>query len=259
MHGLTGRFSRRVFVLVGAIAVAAGASLATAAISGSTAATTTIVACEQNQTGALRIVADPSECKNSETPISWNTTGPAGPPGPPGNDGTNGTNGTNGVDGAPCLPSIPACVGPPGPAGKDGADGAPGAAGPAGPPGPKGDTGSTGPAGPQGPQGPAGTDATADTYVGQFGTNTGGAHEASSTVCTLGQIRLTASPSLTAGGVPADGQILPINLNTALFSLLGTTYGGNGVTTFALPDLRSITPNNMTYSICVSGVFPAGT
>jgi hypothetical protein len=259
MRGLTGRISRRVLVAAGAIAVAAGASLATAAISGSTASTTTIVACAQNQSGSLRIVADPSDCKaNSETPISWNTTGPPGPPGPPGKDGTNGTNGTNGVDGAPCLPSIPACVGPPGPAGKDGADGAPG---PAGPPGPKGDTGDTGPAGPQGlqgPQGPAGTDATADTYVGQFGTNTGGARAASSTVCTLGQIRLTASPSLTAGGVPADGQILPINLNTALFSLLGTTYGGNGVTTFALPDLRSITPNNMTYSICVSGVFPAG-
>lgn len=35
-----------------------------------------------------------------------------------------------------------------------------------------------------------------------------------------------------------DGQLLPINQNQALFSLLGTTYGGNGQTTFALPDLR---------------------
>ena len=35
-----------------------------------------------------------------------------------------------------------------------------------------------------------------------------------------------------------NGQLLPINQNQALFSLLGTTYGGNGVTTFALPDLR---------------------
>ncbi|MEK7254635.1 MAG: tail fiber protein, partial [Bacteroidota bacterium] len=34
------------------------------------------------------------------------------------------------------------------------------------------------------------------------------------------------------------GQILPISQNTALFSLLGTTYGGNGKSTFALPDLR---------------------
>ena len=39
-----------------------------------------------------------------------------------------------------------------------------------------------------------------------------------------------------------NGQILPIQQNTALFSLLGTTYGGNGQTTFALPDLRSRSP-----------------
>ena len=39
-----------------------------------------------------------------------------------------------------------------------------------------------------------------------------------------------------------SGQILSISQNTALFSLLGTTYGGNGVTTFALPDLRGRTP-----------------
>jgi microcystin-dependent protein len=39
-----------------------------------------------------------------------------------------------------------------------------------------------------------------------------------------------------------NGQLLPINQNQALFSLLGTTYGGNGQTTFALPDLRGRTP-----------------
>jgi microcystin-dependent protein len=39
-----------------------------------------------------------------------------------------------------------------------------------------------------------------------------------------------------------NGQLLPINQNQALFSLLGTTYGGNGTTTFALPDLRSRVP-----------------
>jgi microcystin-dependent protein len=39
-----------------------------------------------------------------------------------------------------------------------------------------------------------------------------------------------------------NGQILPINQNTALFSLLGTQYGGNGTSTFALPDLRSRVP-----------------
>jgi microcystin-dependent protein len=72
----------------------------------------------------------------------------------------------------------------------------------------------------------------------------------------VGQILLSASPSRTVGGIPANGQLLPINQNTALFSLLGTTYGGNGTTNFQLPDLRSLTPNNMTYSICVNGIFP---
>src|SRR4051794_40203128 len=40
----------------------------------------------------------------------------------------------------------------------------------------------------------------------------------------------------------ANGQLMPINQNQALFALLGTTYGGNGQTTFALPDLRGRVP-----------------
>ena len=44
------------------------------------------------------------------------------------------------------------------------------------------------------------------------------------------------------GWATCDGQLLPINQNQALFALLGTTYGGNGQTTFALPDLRGRTP-----------------
>ena len=62
--------------------------------------------------------------------------------------------------------------------------------------------------------------------------------------------------SVAAVGLPANGQLLPISQNVALFSLLGTTYGGDGRTNFALPDLRSAAPNNMTYSICDQGVFP---
>ena len=42
-----------------------------------------------------------------------------------------------------------------------------------------------------------------------------------------------------------DGQILPINQNQSLFSLLGTTYGGDGRTSFALPDLRGRTPTHV--------------
>jgi microcystin-dependent protein len=44
------------------------------------------------------------------------------------------------------------------------------------------------------------------------------------------------------GWALCNGQLLPINQNQALFSLLGTTYGGNGQTTFALPNLQSRTP-----------------
>ena len=44
------------------------------------------------------------------------------------------------------------------------------------------------------------------------------------------------------GWAQCNGQILPINQNQALFALMGTTYGGNGQTNFALPDLRDRTP-----------------
>src|ERR1700757_2607070 len=55
----------------------------------------------------------------------------------------------------------------------------------------------------------------------------------------LGQIMLCAFNFAPKGWALCNGQFLPINQNQALFSLLGTTYGGNGQTTFALPDLRS--------------------
>jgi microcystin-dependent protein len=54
----------------------------------------------------------------------------------------------------------------------------------------------------------------------------------------LGQITQFAGNFAPRGYADCSGQILPINQNQALFSLLGTTYGGNGQTTFALPDLR---------------------
>ncbi len=96
----------------------------------------------------------------------------------------------------------------------------------------------------------------ADKLVGQFGTDTGKAAAGWGAECTFGQVILTASTRVTAGGIPADGRLLAISQNTALFTLLGNTYGGDGQTTFALPDMRSITPNHMTYSICDAGVFP---
>jgi len=57
--------------------------------------------------------------------------------------------------------------------------------------------------------------------------------------CMLGEVRTFAGNFAPVSWALAQGQILPISQNTALFSLLGTMYGGNGQTTFALPDYRS--------------------
>ncbi|MGW8482654.1 phage tail protein [Microbacterium sp. NPDC055903] len=54
----------------------------------------------------------------------------------------------------------------------------------------------------------------------------------------IGEIRTVAFNFAPRNWAMCDGQILPISQNTALFSILGTTYGGNGESTFALPDLN---------------------
>lgn len=54
----------------------------------------------------------------------------------------------------------------------------------------------------------------------------------------IGELSIVAFNFAPAGWALCNGQLLPIAQNEALFSLLGTTYGGNGETTFALPDLR---------------------
>src|SRR2546427_2337310 len=58
----------------------------------------------------------------------------------------------------------------------------------------------------------------------------------------LSEIRIMSFGYAPQGWALCNGQLLPINQNQALFSLLGTTYGGNGQTTFALPDLQARTP-----------------
>jgi microcystin-dependent protein len=60
----------------------------------------------------------------------------------------------------------------------------------------------------------------------------------------LAEIRMMAFnyAPVSQGWALCNGQLLPINQNQALFSLLGTTFGGNGQITFALPDLRGQTP-----------------
>jgi microcystin-dependent protein len=68
----------------------------------------------------------------------------------------------------------------------------------------------------------------------------------------LGEIRIFAFNFAPRGWALCNGQLLPINQNQALFALLGTTYGGNGQTNFALPSLQGRTP------IHVSGNSPLG-
>lgn len=61
----------------------------------------------------------------------------------------------------------------------------------------------------------------------------------------LGQLMAVGFNFAPRGWSFCDGQVLPIAQNTALFSLLGTTFGGDGRTTFALPDLRSRYPRHV--------------
>jgi microcystin-dependent protein len=58
----------------------------------------------------------------------------------------------------------------------------------------------------------------------------------------MSELRLMSFNFAPQGWAMCNGQLLPINQNQALFSLLGTTFGGNGQTTFALPDLRGRAP-----------------
>lgn len=82
----------------------------------------------------------------------------------------------------------------------------------------------------------------------------------------VGQICLFPFNFAPAGWASCDGQLLPISQNTALFSLLGTTYGGDGKSTFALPNLNKRTPDGVSahpldeysvgYCIALQGIFP---
>jgi hypothetical protein len=78
--------------------------------------------------------------------------------------------------------------------------------------------------------------------------------------CMVGEIRLSAANYSYSR--PADGSLLPIEGYEPLFALIGTLYGGDGETTFALPDLRAVTPQSaggqpLVYSICVTGIYPS--
>jgi microcystin-dependent protein len=70
----------------------------------------------------------------------------------------------------------------------------------------------------------------------------------------LGEIRMFGFNFAPQGWAMCNGQLLPINQNTALFSLLGTTYGGNGTTTFQLPNLQGSVAMHMGNSFVLGAV-----
>ena len=74
----------------------------------------------------------------------------------------------------------------------------------------------------------------------------------------LGQIELFPYTFVPKNWMACTGQLLPINQNTALFSLLGTTYGGDGRTTFAVPNLQGKEPiPGLQFCIAVNGMYPS--
>lgn len=76
----------------------------------------------------------------------------------------------------------------------------------------------------------------------------------------LGEIFVVGSNFCPRSSMEAKGQILKISENSALFSLLGTTYGGDGRTTFALPNMLNEGQDkfaNIRFCIVVQGIFPS--
>jgi Phage Tail Collar Domain len=88
-----------------------------------------------------------------------------------------------------------------------------------------------------------------------------GASQASGICNSVGQVVLFSGNFLPRGTAAARGQLLPINQNQLLFAMYGTTFGGNGTTTFGLPDLRGAEPKGqgdqpVGYFVCLEGNFP---
>lgn len=73
--------------------------------------------------------------------------------------------------------------------------------------------------------------------------------------CYLGEVRMFSGNYAPQNWVMCNGQLLNINDYQALFALIGTTYGGNGATTFGVPDLRGRVPihKNQTYALGAAG------
>lgn len=71
----------------------------------------------------------------------------------------------------------------------------------------------------------------------------------------MGEVIMFAGNFAPRGWAFCDGQLLPISQYSALFSLLGTMYGGDGRTTFALPDLQG--DSEVNYIIAIQGIYPS--
>ena len=99
----------------------------------------------------------------------------------------------------------------------------------------------------------------ATAFIARFGSLDSGASNSGSSCSSrlFAEVFLFAGTFPPAGTAYAHGQLLPISQNQALFSLFGTKYGGNGQTTFALPDMRGLEPTGVNYVICLSGVYPS--
>lgn len=81
--------------------------------------------------------------------------------------------------------------------------------------------------------------------------------------CVIGEVKLFAGRR--GAGLPAKGTLLSINDYPSLYSVLGNRFGGDGFTTFALPDLRAAVPRNgqygggasLMYYVCTDGLYPS--
>jgi len=255
-------------------------SMATAAVAAPVSSN--VSACVNSSTGAVRIVTSTALCVAGEIGMSWAVTGAVGPAGPQGPAGAQGPAGSAGQIGPAGPQGTPGVAGPTGATGLTGSTGPTGPAGAQGPAGPTGATGATGATGSQGPQGllgntgpqglqgPAGSNATVPANITKLSSVLAYAPYAVSgdgyaytsnfnydtSLCQIGDIVLSVNGYAT-GAMPADGRLLPINIYAPAFSLMGTNYGGNGTTNFALPDLRPFAPLGLQYSICVEGIFPS--
>ena len=72
----------------------------------------------------------------------------------------------------------------------------------------------------------------------------------------VGSIQIFAFGFAPVGWAPCNGQLLPIAQLTALYNLIGTTYGGDGTTTFGLPKLAPLGPKGPAYYISLFGQAP---